>query len=77
MYEIICLQVASGKWQVAKQLNLNRSQLYTEALRQFVDTHEPESIKAAFDEVYGSETATVDPVLMRMQLLSLPQDDEW
>lgn len=61
---------------VARQLNLNRSQLYSRALQEFLKKHDPASITAAFNEVYNKESSTIDPALMQMQMLSLSKD-EW
>ena len=61
---------------VAKALNVNRSQLYTRALREFLEQHDPEAITAAFDAVYENEATTLDTELLQMQLLSL-ENEAW
>ncbi|MCP4424287.1 MAG: hypothetical protein GY803_07350 [Chloroflexi bacterium] len=61
---------------LAKQFDLNRSQLYARALQAYLDKHDPDSITAAFNNIYAVESSEIDPALWQMQLLSL-QDDEW
>ena len=61
---------------LAKQFDLNRSQLYARALQEYLDKYDPESITDAFDTVYATESSEIDPTLWQMQLLSL-QEDEW
>jgi hypothetical protein len=40
---------------LAKRLKKSRSQLYSEALLEYVSRHDPASITSALDAVYGSE----------------------
>ena len=63
----------------ASRLNLNRSQLYAQALEEFLDRTDPERITAAFNAVYSTESSELDPVLWQMQSLTLLEedDDEW
>ena len=60
----------------AQQIDLNRSQLYARALHEYLEKYDPDSITAAFDNVYATESSEIDPALWQMQLLSL-QEDEW
>ena len=64
---------------VAREMKMNRSQLYAQALEAYLDRLDPEAITAAFNEVYDSVAATLDPVLWEMQLTSLSElaEDEW
>lgn len=65
--------------QVASRLKLNRSQLYARALEEFLDRADPESITAAFNAVYATESSALDPTLWEMQILTLLEgdEDEW
>jgi metal-responsive CopG/Arc/MetJ family transcriptional regulator len=65
--------------QVAREMKLNRSQLYARALKAYLDQLDPDAITAAFNTIYSVEPATVDPVLWEMQLASLSElaEDEW
>jgi predicted transcriptional regulator len=61
---------------LAKQLGMSRSQLYTTAVSQFLEAHQDEAITQALNEVYAEAEAAVDPILMQMQLAALPEE-EW
>jgi metal-responsive CopG/Arc/MetJ family transcriptional regulator len=65
--------------QAAQRLNLNRSQLYTRALQEYLDRNDPEFITSSFNSVYAAESSDLDPVLWEMQLLTLAEnaEDEW
>lgn len=61
---------------VAKRLGVSRSQLYTTALIKYLDSFNDEVVTQALNEVYSDSTDTIDPVLLQMQIQSLP-DEEW
>ncbi|MFQ5433999.1 MAG: hypothetical protein ACE5FD_03900 [Anaerolineae bacterium] len=60
----------------AQLFGLNRSQLFTRALQEYLDKYDPVNITASFDKIYAVESSELDPVLAQMQTLSLA-DDEW
>ena len=64
---------------VAEQMKLNRSQLYTRALQEFLDRNDAAAITSAFDAVYATESSELDPVLAELQFLTLQEfgGDEW
>jgi metal-responsive CopG/Arc/MetJ family transcriptional regulator len=39
---------------LARRLKKSRSQLYTDAISEYVERHDPDEITAALDAVYGS-----------------------
>jgi metal-responsive CopG/Arc/MetJ family transcriptional regulator len=51
----------------SKKLKVSRSQLYSMALDEFLRTSGAMSVREKLDEVYGSEIASVDPGLTRLQ----------
>ncbi len=63
---------------LAKQLGVSRSELYREALGAFLRHHSQEGITEALNAVYGpdSDDSRVDPVLEKMQITSLGQE-QW
>jgi metal-responsive CopG/Arc/MetJ family transcriptional regulator len=61
---------------LATLLDISRNQLFTQAISEYLAKHEPASITQAFNVVYETEPSELDPLLMRMQLLSLSQG-EW
>lgn len=60
----------------AKKKNISRSQLFSEAAEEYLNKRENDDIKANLNEVYAEEDSSVDPVLFKMALMSLPKE-EW
>ena len=62
---------------LAKRLGISRSELVQRALALMLDKHEGADVTAALNEIYGRPDAPkgIDPVLMEMQLGSLPKED--
>lgn len=58
----------------ARRLGMTRSELYAKALRDYLREHEGEGITDRLDELYGEEAGGLDPVVMRLQERSLPED---
>jgi metal-responsive CopG/Arc/MetJ family transcriptional regulator len=52
---------------LAKQRQVPRSQLFAEALEEYVSRHGGAAVTAKLNEVYASEGATVDRRLVRAQ----------
>ena len=59
-----------------KKKKMSRSQLFSKAAEEYLDKREKEDITANLNEVYSKEDSSVDPVLFKMALLSLPKE-EW
>ncbi len=62
--------------QFAQQRGLTRSQLYTTALRQYLQEHRSDAITEQLSAIYASVPSTLDPAFAHVQTRSLPQD-EW
>jgi predicted DNA-binding protein len=64
--------------QLARQLGKSRSQLYAEALREYLERRRDEDITRRLNEIYDAdpELAELDPVLAALQYRSLPKE-EW
>lgn len=60
---------------LAKRLGISRSQLYATALARYLDSFNDEAITRTLNEVYADSPDSVDPVLLQMQLQSLPLED--
>jgi hypothetical protein len=62
---------------LAKRLGKSRSQLYAEAVRQYLERHRDQDITRRLNEVFDAEPelAEPDPVLKEMQYRSLPKED--
>jgi len=61
---------------LTKRLRIPRSQLYARALEAYLQRQRSKGIKEALDEVYGTESSELDPVLARLQDMALGRE-EW
>lgn len=60
----------------ARKLGLSRSELYSRAVRTFVEQHARADVTALLNEVYGSEESALEPSLRRAQAGTL-EPDAW
>lgn len=60
---------------LAKQLGLSRSELYKKALQDYLRKHDRNQVLNKLNGVYSEESSELEPMLARMQLLSLPHED--
>ncbi|MBE9140293.1 hypothetical protein IQ254_24365 [Nodosilinea sp. LEGE 07088] len=60
---------------IAQQLGLSRSELYTKALKAYLGKYNRNQILLKLNEVYSKEPSELDPVMARMQFMSLPYED--
>jgi metal-responsive CopG/Arc/MetJ family transcriptional regulator len=60
---------------LAKHLGVSRSELYTKALKAYLQKYNHDRILNKLNEVYSEEFSEADPVLTKMQLISLPNED--
>ena len=60
---------------LAQQLGLSRSELYTKALRAYLKRYKRDQILLKLNQVYDRESSEVDPVMARMQFMSLPREN--
>lgn len=60
---------------LAQQLGLSRSELYRKALQAYLKRYKREQISLKLNQVYPKESSDVDPVMAKMQFLSLPRED--
>ena len=61
---------------LAKRLGMNRSQLYSRAVKNFVENNRSRNITKLLNDVYKKEESKVDKVLYKMQIESM-DNDEW
>ena len=61
---------------LARRLGMSRSQLYTTAVTHFLDSFDDEAVTQALNEIYSESTDSIDPLLLQMQLQTLPVE-EW
>ncbi|NWG75137.1 MAG: hypothetical protein HXY24_11105 [Rubrivivax sp.] len=62
--------------QVAKELGISRSELYTTAIAAFVEAHRSEDVTGKLNQVYAAEASTLDPFLHKLQTAAL-DDENW
>ncbi|ASC69916.1 Antitoxin MazE6 [Halomicronema hongdechloris C2206] len=60
---------------LAQQLGVSRSELYTKALQAYLKRHNRDQILLKLNQVYAKESSELDPVMARMQFMSLPHED--
>lgn len=60
---------------LARQLGLSRSELYTKALKVYLRKYNRDRILKELNQVYSEESSVLDPVLEKMQFMSLPRED--
>lgn len=63
--------------QLAKRLGKSRSELYTTAIRDYLEEHREEDVTERLNEIYGAapEESAVDELLMDLQVRSLGKED--
>jgi metal-responsive CopG/Arc/MetJ family transcriptional regulator len=59
---------------IAQQLGLSRSELYTKALQTYLKKYNRDQRLLRLNEVYAQESSQLDPVVARMQFVSLPHE---
>ena len=61
--------------QLAKELGMSRSELYTTAIAAYVEAHGSEDVTEALNRVYAEEVSSIDPVLVQIQVASLDHEN--
>ena len=62
---------------LAEELGMSRSALYSDAVRDYVKAHSPARVTEALNRVYGSAPARLDEALVAMQAASIAGTGEW
>jgi metal-responsive CopG/Arc/MetJ family transcriptional regulator len=60
---------------LAKRLGVSRSELYAKALRAFLHKYNREQTLSKLNQLYSEKSSDLDPVLAKMQFMSLPHED--
>jgi metal-responsive CopG/Arc/MetJ family transcriptional regulator len=61
--------------ELARQLGISRSELYTTALAEYIREHRDADITERLNQLYAEEDSSLDEVLKQIQWLSLPRED--
>ena len=59
----------------ADHRKMTRSALFTVAVDEYIQHHRDDDVTRQLNEVYADEDSSLDPVLARLQSLSLPKED--
>jgi metal-responsive CopG/Arc/MetJ family transcriptional regulator len=58
----------------ARRRKMTRSALFTVAVDEYVQHHRADDITGKLNEIYAKEDSTLDPILERLQTMSLPKE---
>lgn len=61
---------------VARQRGVSRSALYTNAISEFIQRHRNDGVTEQLNRVYSKVPSKLDPVLQRMQDVSISRE-QW
>lgn len=61
---------------LSKKLQISRSAVFALGVKKLGEEHDEDDITANLNRVYATEDSSVDPVLFKMALMSLPKE-EW
>ncbi len=61
---------------LARERGIPRSQLFAEALEEYLAQHDPEAVTAQLNRVYDAESSKLDESLIRAQSAVL-KDEAW
>jgi metal-responsive CopG/Arc/MetJ family transcriptional regulator len=59
----------------ARRRKMTRSALFTQAVDEYIQHHRQDDVTEKLNEVYSKETSDLDPVLQKLQALSLSKED--
>lgn len=59
----------------ARQRNMSRSALFSVAIAQYLEQHNEDAVTQRLNAVFATEESSPDPILTRLQVLSLPEED--
>jgi metal-responsive CopG/Arc/MetJ family transcriptional regulator len=62
---------------LAARLGQSRSQLYANAVRNYVEQRQAENITERLNEVYATEDSSMDPVMLSLQTESELENSPW
>ncbi len=60
---------------LARQLGISRSELYTNALKAYLRKYNRDEILGKLNQIYSQESSKLDPVLTKIQFMSLPSEN--
>lgn len=61
---------------LAKQLQMSRSELYTRAVKEYIEEHRRSHVREKLDDLYSATPSGVDPAVLNAQAATIPEE-EW
>ena len=58
----------------AKKYGISRSNLFSKAIEEFINTHNPQDITNALNKVYGNTDNQMDKAILEMQAISIERE---
>ncbi len=62
---------------LARRLGQSRSELYTNAVKSYIEKKHDKGITEALNKVYGTQTSKLDPVIANLQTQSFLKNNPW
>ena len=62
---------------LARRLGQSRSELYTKAVKSYIEKQQDSGVTEKLNEVYGTEASRLDPVLANLQIQSWIKNNPW
>ena len=59
----------------AKKYGISRSNLFSKAIEEFINTHNPQDITNALNNIYENTNSQIDKTILEMQTNSIEQED--
>lgn len=63
--------------EVATELGISRSELYQRALAAFLADYKQDDLTEKLNAIYAEQDSHLDPDMMRLQVLSIIDGEEW
>jgi len=61
--------------ETAKKYGISRSNLFSKAIEEFINTHNPQDITNALNNIYENLNSQIDKAILEMQINSIEQED--
>ncbi|MDX2504733.1 MAG: hypothetical protein QNL62_09690 [Gammaproteobacteria bacterium] len=65
-------QAAEG---LAQRMGMSRSQLYAEAVAEYMESHKNQNVTEILNRIYENESSSLDEELYSLQSQSIPKED--
>ncbi len=59
----------------AKKYGISRSNLFSKAIEEFINTHNPQDITNSLNNIYENTNSQIDKTILEMQTNSIEQED--